>query len=585
MRSLKVSRAGIAGVVAVVCGSLLTGVMGPSAVAASSAQSQVLYVGTFKGITTPPSSTFQTIQGAVDAAKKGAWILIAPGDYHESSDTGAGAPTAADLADGWYGGVDITTPDLHLRGMNRSTVIVDGTLSKASTPCSSARADQNSLNGDGRNGILVWKAAGVSIDNLTVCNFIAGSGASGNEIWWNGGYGSGKVALNGYSGSYLTTTSTYFAKSDKTNPSICATCALYGIFASNSEHGSWDQVYANNFADSGMYVGACIQACDVTIDHAQMENNALGYSGTNSGGQVVIENSTFDNNKEGLDTNTALTGDPPPPQNGQCPGGATSSNTGTSSCWVFMNNLVENNNNPNVPIYGTAGLGPTGTGMTISGGRNDTVMGNEFLGNGAWGILFVPYPDSNTTSDGRTCTKTGGVVATSLGISGVACLYDPEGDALLNNKFSGNGTFHNSTNSDFGNLVSVGSEPWNCFSGNTEWDSTFAQETGDATSADSQLTPSSCAGNTPKAGLFGSDTAENLLLQVECDSGLLTGCASGYPQVTKVVMKPLPSLPSMPNPCVGAPTNVWCPGGSPASARRTGSSHLTHVGASGRTEK
>ncbi len=108
-------------------------------------------------------------------------------------------------------------------------------------------------------------------------------------------------------------------------------------------------------------------------------------------------------------------------------------------------------------MAGTAGLGPTGTGLTVSGGRDDTVMNNEFLDNGAWGMLFVPYPDSNTSSDGKTCTKTGGMLATSLGVSGVACLYDPEGDAAVNNKFSGNGTFGNPSNADFGNLL-VGGE-------------------------------------------------------------------------------------------------------------------------------
>ena len=69
-----------------------------------------------------------------------------------------------------------------------------------------------------------------------------------------------------------------------------------------------------------MYVGACHQVCDVTIDHAWMENNALGYSGTNSGGAVIIENSQFDNNEDGVDTNTQIGGDPPAPQNGDCPG-------------------------------------------------------------------------------------------------------------------------------------------------------------------------------------------------------------------------------------------------------------------------
>ncbi len=134
---------------------------------------------------------------------------------------GSNAPSAADLSDGWYGGVDITTPRIHLRGMNRNSVIVDGTLSKASTPCSSATADQNSLNGEGRNGILIWKANGVSVDNLTVCNFLAGTGNAGNEIWWNGGSGSSKIGLKGYSGSYLTATSTYFEAATRTIP-VCA---------------------------------------------------------------------------------------------------------------------------------------------------------------------------------------------------------------------------------------------------------------------------------------------------------------------------------------------------------------------------
>ncbi|HEY7916572.1 MAG TPA: hypothetical protein VIC86_06265 [Acidimicrobiales bacterium] len=562
----------IGSVLALLCA--LSVVAGAPAASAKSVGPQTLYVGSFHGIATPPASTFSSIQAAVDASKKGDWILIAPGDYHEVGDTGTNAPTPADLADGWYGGVDIATPGLHLRGMDRNSVIVDGTQATAVSPCSSAPADQNSLGGDGRNGILIWKANNVSVDNLTVCNFIAGSGNAGNEVWWNGGSGSGTIGLHGYSGSYLTATSTYYAGTDPTDPAVCGTCALYGIFSSDAAgSATLSQLYANNFADSGIYVGACKRACNVTIDHAWMENNALGYSGTNSGGQVIIQNSTFDNNKDGFDTNTALTGDPPPPQNGQCARRTTSTVTGTAGCWVFVNNLVQANNNPNVPVSGTAGLGPTGTGMTISGGRNDTIMNNRFLDNAAWGALFVPYPDGNTTSDGRTCAGTKGIVATGLGISGLACVFDPQGDALLNNQFSGNGTLGNPGNADFGNLLLGGKEPVNCFSGNTEWNSTFTSQLGPATNANAldslpQLTPSACGTKTPKSALLGSNTDTTLLLQVECDAGLLSGslCASAhYPKPTAVVMHGLPSLPSMPNPCTGAPANLWCPGGVPAA--------------------
>jgi len=562
---------------AIVTGVLLCALLaalGASSASAKKVAPKVLYVGVFNGITTPPSTTFSTIQAAVNAANKGDWILIAPGDYHETGDTGANAPTPSDLNVGWYGGVDIETPGIHVRGMDRNSVIVDGTLSTAPTPCSSAPGDQNMLNGDGRNGILVWKAKGVSIDNLTVCNFLAGSGDSGNEIWWNGGASSGKIGLKSYSGSYLTATSTYFSNSDPSHLNVCATCALYGIFASNSKGpATLSNLYANNFSDSGIYVGACLRVCDVTISNATMENNALGYSGTNSGGQIVIKNSVFDNNKDGFDTNTALTGDPPPPQDGRCAGKAATPFPGTKSCWIFENNLVENNNNPNVPIAGTAGLGPTGTGMTISGGRNDVIANNQFLNNGAWGILFLPYPDANTTSDGKTCQGAKGSVATSLGISGVSCLFDPQGDHLVNNKFSGNGTLGNPSNADFGNLLISGKEPTNCFSGNTEWDSTFTNQLGAATNANvadgySTQTPASCGTKTAKTGLLGANTDLTQLIQVECDSGVLSGagCAgASYPQPTAVVMHPVPpGLPSMPNPCVDVPSNLWCPGGAPA---------------------
>lgn len=561
---------GLAGLL--VAGLLVTtlGVARPS-VAAASEGHRVLYVGSFHDIRTPPSTTFSTIQAAVDAARSGDWILIAPGDYHEQGDMGSKAPSPADLADGWYGAVDISTPNVHLRGMDRNSVVVDGTNPSSSGRCSPAPSDQNSLNGEGRNGILIWKANNVSVDNLTVCNFLAGSGNAGNGIWWNGGAGSGSIGLSGYSGSYLTATSTFFANSDPSHRNVCGTCALYGIFSSDAGGPSrLSQLYANNFSDSGTYVGACKRACDVTIDHAWMENNALGYSGTNSGGRILIQNSRFDNNKDGFDTNTALTGDPPPPQDGRCPEG-TDPVVGTNRCWVFTHNLVDHNNNPNVPIAGTAGLGPTGTGMTLSGARYDTVTGNTFLDNGAWGVAFVPYPDGNTTSDGRTCLGTQGFVATSLGISGLACLFDPQGNVLSNNRFSGNGSFGNATNADYANLLIAGGQAANCFVGNSRWNATFTHRTGPATSGNPAQTTAACGSRTPTAGLLGANTNVDLLLQLECDAGLLSGstCSSAvYPQPTTVVMHPLPPLPSMPNPCAGVPANRWCPRGTPVADRQ-----------------
>ena len=140
---------------------------------------------------------YTTIQAAVDAAKPGDWILVAPGRLPRDRRPEPVAPV--DPAHGEFGGVLITTPDLHLRGMDRSTVIVDGTKAGApgSCSCEPGRSELRSRSARGgkpagRNGIVVWKANDVSVENLTVCNFLGGAGDAGNEIWWNGGAGSGQ---------------------------------------------------------------------------------------------------------------------------------------------------------------------------------------------------------------------------------------------------------------------------------------------------------------------------------------------------------------------------------------------------------
>ena len=55
-----------------------------------------------------------------------------------------------------------------------------------------------------------------------------------------------------------------------------------------------------------------------------------------------------------------------------------------------------------------------GTGVSVSGGRNDTIMDNRFVNNGAWGVIFVPLPDSGPPCTGGTIT----------GLGKGSCLYD-----------------------------------------------------------------------------------------------------------------------------------------------------------------
>jgi hypothetical protein len=503
----------------------------------ATASARVLLVGTYHGI----RGQYRSLQAAVDAARPGDWILIGPGDYKTTS---SHAPSGeADHP----AGVLITTRDLRVRGMNRNTVVIDGTK-PGSSRCSSAQSAQNfgphGPNGPyGLNGILVWKADDVWVQNLTVCNFLNGSGTAGNEVWWDGGDGSYKIGGWGFKGDYLNATSTYYHDE--------STAAAYGIFSSNWSGGTWYRDYTSNFNDSGFYIGACQNVCDQTINDVWSEFSALGYSGSNSGGQLVVENSQFDYNEDGFDTNSQ-NGDEPSPQDGACPNNGVSPITHTHSCWVFMDNYVHDNNNPDVPSSGFAAAGPVGTGMSLSGARDDTVMHNRFVNNDAWGTIIVPFPDQGPPCIGGT----GGTAP------GVLCLFDPWGDAIIDNSYTHNGAYGNPTNGDIA-LTNTEPGPTDCFSGNVDTGGTLTTTPPNA----EQMYPV-CNGQTvppsdtnPQSAIFTEEVA--------CDSQIaLPGQTTPpclptdhYPRRTQVIMHPLPpaaDLPTMPNPCVGVPPNPWC---------------------------
>ncbi len=530
-----------------------------------------------------------TIQAAVNAAE--AWgaahtpttgpdagntpdtfVLLAPGDYKTVASAIEPAPPGQ-IA----GGLLITGDNVYVEGMSRNSTVIDGT--KSGPTCSPNQGDQvfgpSTSPTGGLNGVLVWKASGTWVANLTVCNFLDGNGdgaGAGNEIWWNGGADTGTVYKDdqgGYVGDYITGTSTYYpgvnpatGVSTQLGATPEGVAATYGIFSSDWNGGVWDHSYTSNFNDSGYYIGACQMQCNQVVNHAWSEYNALGYSGSNSGGRLVVENSVFDNNEDGFDTNSQ-NGDNPPPQNGACPAGVTPPIAGAKTCWVFYKNLVANNNNPNVPTYGSASAGPVGTGMSISGGRNDTVLDNVFSGNNAWGTILAPYPDSGSPCTGGTQLK-------------ISCLFDESGIAILNNHYVHNGGFKNLTNGDIG-AVNLEPSVTDCYAGNTD--------------ASGHLTTSPALLQTTHPKCTGHLTLPTLnalfLDEVACDSGSISlfGIAgsklclpgSKYPRQTEIVMHPLPgatslttpstsTLATMPNPCAGdpelndgqLPASPWC---------------------------
>src|SRR2546428_12685758 len=169
---------------------------------------QVLRVCNGSTFPCPRGTQLATISQAIRRARPGDWVLVWPGVYHEKGSNEAG--------------VLITTPSIHLRGLDRNLVIVDGSNGTAAQPCPSDKALQDFTP---RNGIEVLKVDGTSVENLTVCNYLA-NGEGGNEIWWNGGDGSGTMGMGRYAGAYLNATSMYYE-------SPTSRMAMYGIFASN----------------------------------------------------------------------------------------------------------------------------------------------------------------------------------------------------------------------------------------------------------------------------------------------------------------------------------------------------------------
>jgi Right handed beta helix region len=505
------TRVAIAGVAATTLG---WGAVPSAASPGQASAPQVLRVGTFRGI----SGQYTSIQAAVNAAHPGDWILVAPGDYHE-----AGAPDA---------GVLITTPGIHVRGIQRNKVIVDGTLA-GSTQCSSDPAAQDP-GAAGRNGIEVLKADGVTVENLTVCNFLAVNGGSnGNGVWFNGGDGSGQIGLGSFHGGYLTASTTYFS----TNAA-----ATYGIFVSNTRgKGVIENAYASNMSDSSFYVGACSD-CNTVLRFVHAENSALGYSGSNSGGHLVIEGSEWNLNRAGIVPNSLANDDPPSPQDGACPGAPT------VSCTLIRDNYVHDNNNPNTPAIGLTAGAPIGTGIEVSGGRNDTVEGNLVTGQGGWGILLHDYPDPSAPSAPTYCQ--GGLPDYPFPPFGDVCYFVAFGTSVKGNFLFGNGSFENPSNGDLADATAQW-HPSNCFAHNT--DVALTKPSSDPANIESPSVLGTCGGN-------GQGDLTTLFPEIACAAlNVLCPPGSRYPQPTGVRLLPIPhNQPSMLDACAGVPANPWC---------------------------
>ena len=470
---------------------------GTSAAAASAAKNvNIVRQAGSPGGKIPANTHYYTkIQAAVEASKKGDWVLIEPGTYYEP--------------------VKVTNAQsgIFIRGMDRNNVIIDG---------------QN----EPGNGIEIFKANNVWVENLTVRNFDTGCPSCGNEIWWNGGAGSGTIGARGWFGSYLTAYDTGLKGS-------------YGIFTDNEEHGSFNNIYASGFNDSGLYIGAC-RECDARVSKAVMENNALGYSGSNSSGRLIIENSVFNHNLVGIAPNSENPGDGPPPLDGACNSFENTSPTPTfgstniERCEILRKNHVEYNDNLSVPTNGSTEVAPWGVGVELPGDYAVLVQKNVIAHNPNNGVLGLEYPNP-FPPESNPYVKT--------------IYFQLAGNRISENHFLNNGYNPNQSGSLFAGDLSLLSDfaeifggpksesNNNCVSGNSFADATFPSNIEGTWGCQNTTTPN------PGGGLG----AVEYISTLQGEAALIR---AGNPPVGQPAP---PAQPTMPKPCTGVPKNPLCP--------------------------
>jgi Right handed beta helix region/Phospholipase_D-nuclease N-terminal len=267
------------------------------------------------GQTTPPSHFAHVIQVPADKP-----TIQAAVDAAQSGDLILVAPGTYPEA------VKVCTADLTIRGEDRNLTVLDGKSKLA-------------------NGFTVL-ADNVVIENMTAHHYV------GNGFFWTN--------QTGYRGSYLTAYDN----------------GTYGIYAYGSTKGEFDHSYASGNPDSGFYIGQCYP-CEAIINQVVSEWNGLGYSGTNAGGNLVIENSEWAFNSGGIVPNT-LDGETMPPERGT----------------TIINNYVHDNQNTQAPYTGWSHIA-LGDGIIVAGGNLNYVANNRVVDNDEYGILVVGNIDKN----------------------------------------------------------------------------------------------------------------------------------------------------------------------------------------------
>ena len=281
-------------------------------------------------VTEPPSTEPEATDPPAEGDAGDDGVREVPGEY-DTIQAAVDAAVEGDLiliAAGTYPeAVDVTTDNLTIRGLDRDGVVLDGQFELA-------------------NGIRVLGANGVAVENLTTQNY------TNNGVFW--------VSSTGYRASYITTYRT----------------GDYGIYAFDSVKGQIEHSHTIGSRDAGVYIGQCYP-CDAVIDNVISSHNGLGYSGTNSGGNLLIVNSVWHNNRVGIVPNSGS----------------------YELCYperetTIVGNLVYDNNQSDTSAISVALLAQ-GNGILVAGGIRNLISKNRVDDHFRTGIGLVPFLEDN----------------------------------------------------------------------------------------------------------------------------------------------------------------------------------------------
>ncbi len=335
------------------------------------------------------------------AASSAEGVLHVPEDFDTiQAAVDAAAPGALILVGpGTYNeAVNVTTDNLTIRGLDRNEVVLDGEFELG-------------------NGVRVLGAKGVAVENMTAMNYTS------NGFFWTG--------TVGYRGSYLTAYRT----------------GDYGVYAFDAVNGQLDHIYAAGSPDAGVYIGNCYP-CNTVMTDVVSEHNGLGYSGTNSGGELYIVNSTFRFNRAGVVPNSGS----------------------YELCYperdtTIVGNLVYSNNQGDTPAIDVALLA-MGNGIVVAGGIRNTVERNQIWDHDKAGIALVPFLEEDPNDElptveewEMTCEEAKQVRPVD---PGEAILWDAYENRVIGNEISDSRQFDIILASLNPDLSALG----NCFAGN-----------------------------------------------------------------------------------------------------------------------